>query len=142
MRSWAIAAVGLLAVVVVAGLSYRIGGTSLASSSHLISAPSVYGVEELMTVVEFSDSGTTTVEGVVGAASVDQGMFTLIDKEEFIRCQLTTCAPLSLPVRWEGVMPSPSEAVRATGEIEESGGKLLFVARHLEVVTTQPPVVE
>lgn len=89
------------------------------------------GVDDLMRNVDRYRSGPVRVEGVVSLASSTDQTITLIDNREFERCGLG-CAELMLPVRWSGSMPAVREAVRVEGEIQEDGGKLIFVARSVD----------
>lgn len=89
------------------------------------------GVDSLMRNAERHRKGPVRVEGVVSAAIPEEKTLTLIDNEEFERCGLG-CPELILPVRWWGAMPAVRERVRIEGEIEESGGKLIFVARSVD----------
>lgn len=102
-----------------------------ASLARQVQAPGVVGVEELMRNVE-RHQGNVTVEGVVQAVS--EGTLCLIDKSEFSRCGVTTCADLVLPVKWSGKNLSVQEVVRVTGRVREQAGKLVFVASALEAV--------
>lgn len=95
------------------------------------------GVDALMKDVDHH-RGPMVVEGVVKAASPEWKTVELIDCEEFRSCGTTTCARLVLPVRWTGASPAVRETARATGEVREDGGKLVFVASSVEVVTKEP----
>lgn len=86
------------------------------------------GVDDLMRNVERYRKGSVLVEGIVSLATPKDGTLTLIDTGEFERCGLG-CAKLMLPVRWNGSMPAVKEKVRLEGEIEDAGGKLVFVAK-------------
>ena len=91
----------------------------------------VVGVEEFVKNVD-GPGGPFRVEGVVSAVSPDEGMIALIDTSEFDKCGVTTCAPLTLPVRWKGRTPSIRDIVELVGRVEESeGGKLVFVGEKL-----------
>ena len=78
--------------------------------------------------------GVVRVIGVVNTTSADDHMLTLLDRREFEKCGVTTCASLYLPVRWVGEMPSSGETVRIEGKTLDEGGKLVFVAQLLERV--------
>ena len=96
-----------------------------------VSAPAVLGVDEFMKNVE-RYSGKRQVEGVVSAVSPENHAFSLIDHKEFQACKVTTCAVLTLPVKWRGPFPSVGEAVQIEGEVRESSGKLFFEAYKVE----------
>ncbi|MBI2191961.1 MAG: hypothetical protein HYU36_08255 [Planctomycetes bacterium] len=89
------------------------------------------GVDDLMRNVDRYRNGPIRVEGVVSLASSPDRTMTLIDDREYEKCGLG-CAELMLPIRWSGAMPAVKEAVRVDGEIQEDGGKLIFVARSVE----------
>jgi hypothetical protein len=98
------------------------------------------GVEQFMQGVD-NYQGPVLVEGVVSAVAADEDALTLIDLTELERCGVVTCAPLSLPVRWSGPMPAVVDVVRIRGEVQDSGGKLFFLASTLEKVEPEavPP---
>jgi len=89
------------------------------------------GVDDLMRNVDRYRTGPVRVEGVVSLASSSERTMTLIDNREYKKCGLG-CAELMLPIRWSGAMPAVKEAVCVDGEIQEDGGKLIFVARSVE----------
>ena len=93
----------------------------------------VIGVEALMHDVD-RYRGTLQVEGAVSAASAETQTLALIDTKELERCGVTTCAPLSLPVRWTGTLPAVGQLVRIEGSVSESDGKLVFIAQTLDPV--------
>ncbi len=95
------------------------------------------GVDALMKDVDHH-RGPAIVEGVVKSASAETKMLDLIDCEEFRACGTTTCARLVLPVRWSGSLPAARETVGATGEVRDDGGKLVFVASAVEIVSKEP----
>lgn len=95
------------------------------------------GVDQLMKNVE-KYRGSISVEGVVSAVSAREHMLSLIDTQEFKKCRVTTCATLTLPVRWAGAMPSIKDQVRVEGEIKEHKGKLVFEAKTLQVAASEP----
>ncbi len=97
----------------------------------------VLGVDELMKNVD-RYRGTVLLQGVVSAVSPEQQALSLIDTREFQACGVITCAPLTLPVRWTGPMPSPRDLVRLEGEVQQVSGKLIFNARALEKVPATP----
>lgn len=80
--------------------------------------------------------GLVVVEGVVARVFPKDQRFGLIDKEEFKRCGVVTCAGAVLPVRWTGAMPESKNTVRIEGEVKKAGGGLEFVARSVEKVQT------
>jgi len=96
----------------------------------------VLGVEAFMRNVD-DHRGTARVEGVVSAVAAADQALTLIDVAELERCGVVTCAPLSLPVRWSGPMPSVPDVVRLTGEVQDQHGKLVFLANTLEKVNLE-----
>jgi len=94
------------------------------------------GVEHFMRDVD-EYSGVVQVEGVVSNVQADDQLFTLIDVREFEKCGVTDCAPLSLPVRWDGPQPAVKDLVKVRGRVEEMDGKLVFAAAGL--IMSQPP---
>jgi len=95
------------------------------------------GVDQLMKNAN-KYNGSIRVEGVVSAVSRADHMLSLIDKEEFKKCGVVTCATLTLPVRWAGSMPSVRDEVFVQGEVKENSGKLFFDASKLEAAVPQP----
>lgn len=93
----------------------------------------VLGVEKFMREVD-RYPGTVRVEGVVSAVAADEHALTLIDRAELERCEVVTCAPLSLPVRWNGPMPSMRDVVRIAGQVQDEKGKLFLLAGTVEKV--------
>lgn len=106
--------------------------SSIAAVATRASVPLVLGVDTLMKNVD-EHRGPVVVEGVVRSASTETKLVELVDCEEFRSCGTTTCAKLILPVRWSGRAPTPRETVRATGQVREDAGKLVFVAETLDV---------
>jgi len=94
------------------------------------------GVEQFMRGVD-KYPGVVQVEGVVSNVASEDQLFTLIDVREFKACGVTDCAPLSLPVRWNGALPAVKDLVRVRGQVEEIQGKLVFAAASL--TTSQHP---
>ena len=71
--------------------------------------------------------GTLEVVGVVAKRNASAGMFSLIDREEFRKCQSVSCANFLLPVRWSGKLPSITSVVKVKGAVRETKeGKFLF----------------
>lgn len=70
---------------------------------------------------------TLEVVGVVAKRNVSTGTFSLIDREEFRKCQSVSCANFLLPVRWSGKLPSIASVIKVRGAIRDTkGGKFLF----------------
>ena len=99
------------------------------------------GVDELMKNID-SIHGTVRVRGVISSILPQKRMLTLIDIEEYERCKVLTCAPLTLPVKWSGPMPAVSELVEVKGEVQEAKGKLVFAATQISSVEMQGEGVE
>lgn len=71
--------------------------------------------------------GTIEVVGVVAKRSASTGTFSLIDREEFRKCQSVSCANFLLPVRWSGKLPSIASVIKVKGGIRDTKeGKFLF----------------
>lgn len=136
MKCW-VTIVSCVAVAV-AVVVWQSRGRSADSSSPLNSQPgSALGVEELMKNVSAYRGGAVLVEGVVSAVSPDSHLLALIDTGEFQKCGSIACAQLTLPVRWSGPMPLEREIVRVQGAVQETDGKLVFIAQTLEKVGLQ-----
>ena len=129
-----LALIGAAAFAWHAGLLDRTAAAPEPAQAVAAKAPDrVIGVEELMHDVD-RFTGTLRVAGVVAAARADTGAVALIDAAEFRKCGTTTCAELTLPVRWRGPMPALRDAVEVVGEVKSEGGKLVFVADQLRAV--------
>lgn len=71
--------------------------------------------------------GTLEVVGVVAKRNTSTGMFSLIDREEFRKCQSVSCANFLLPVRWSGKLPSIASVIKVKGAVRDTKeGKFLF----------------
>ena len=71
--------------------------------------------------------GTIEVVGVVARRGASGGTFSLIDREEFRKCQSVSCAKILLPVRWSGKLPSITSVVKVKGAVRDTKeGKFLF----------------
>ena len=71
--------------------------------------------------------GTLEVVGVVAKRNASTGTFSLIDREEFRKCQSVRCANFLLPVRWSGKLPSIASIIKVRGAIRDTKeGKFLF----------------
>lgn len=91
----------------------------------------VLGVQEFMKNVD-RHRGKVRLDGVVSAVSPADQALSLIDIQEFKDCGVTSCAPLTLPVKWNGPLPSVRDVVQLEGEVRKSGGKLFFEASRLQ----------
>lgn len=133
-RTLVLAAVLLAALSVLVAWKVRTQGPRRAAEATAASAQGtdpVLGVEALMHAVD-RYRGTVRVEGAVSAASAETQTLALIDTKELEKCGVTTCAPLSLPVRWSGNLPEIGQLVRVEGSVSEADGKLVFVAQTLQ----------
>jgi hypothetical protein len=74
----------------------------------------VLGVQEFMKNVD-RYRGQVRLEGVVSAVSPADQALSLIDIQEFKDCGVTTCAPLTLPVKWQGPWPAIRDIVQLEG---------------------------
>lgn len=92
---------------------------------------SVLGINEFMKNVDLY-RGKVRLEGVVSAVSSADQSLSVIDVQEFKDCGVTTCAPLTLPVKWPGPLPVVEDVVQLEGEVRESNGKLFFQAQRLQ----------
>ncbi len=130
-----LATLAALITTVIASSNQKPRAIDSASPAPVPSPARVVGVDELMKKDPIPRT-MMLVEGVVSAASSAEGSLALIDRSEFDQCRVTTCASLTLPVRWAGPMPSVAQAVRVDGEVQKVKGKLIFAARRLEVLKT------
>lgn len=74
------------------------------------------------------------VVGVVARREPSAGTFSLIDREEFRKCQSVGCANFLLPVRWGGKLPVITSVVKVKGAVRNTKeGKFLF-AESVEAV--------
>ena len=87
----------------------------------------VLGVEEFMKHVD-QHRGEVQVAGIVSTVAPTRKTLALIDSKEFKECGVVTCAAFTLPVKWDGEMPSVKDSVQIRGKAEEVDGKLIFVA--------------
>jgi len=128
--------VGLVVVLSFALLAWRLQPQGKQPTVRPVAAHGVIpvvGVEQLMRDVD-QYRGTLQVQGAVSAASAETQTLALIDTKELEQCGVTTCAPLSLPVRWTGTLPAVGQLVCIQGAVSESGGKLVFIAQTLKPV--------
>lgn len=138
MKAWtAIMSVALVATLgSLGGQWYLKSGYALASEEDRFKSVEIPGslcVDDLMENVDHY-RGSIRVEGVVSQASLADQRLAVMDVGEFRQCGSTKCASLILPVRWAGAMPAVEDTVRMEGEVQDSGGKLIFLARKLEKV--------
>jgi len=97
----------------------------------------VIGVETLMKSP--SDyKGKIKVEGVVRAVDAEKKLIALIDRKEYEECKTIKCSLLTLPVKWNGPMPSVQDEVVLQGEIKPVDDVFLFVANSLEKLPPRP----
>lgn len=120
----------LLTLGVLAGM-WCFRGPANAQADPSSSKLGIIGVDEFMRNTD-RYPGAVRVEGVVGG--VKNGWIALIDLAEFEKCGVTTCAQLTLPVRWSGTSPILKQIVRVSGAVRRFEGKLVFQATALEVV--------
>ncbi len=111
-------------LVAVTAATFRIAGPAVAAAALEIDA--VKSAKSLPNPLE--------VVGVVAKRNVSAGTFSLIDREEYRKCQSVTCANFLLPVRWAGKLPSISSMVTVKGSVRDTKeGKFLF-AESVEAV--------
>lgn len=81
-------------------------------------------------------AGPIRVTGIVHRVSADRQMFSLVDvsdQEELINTGGTRC--ITLPVKWNGAMPSAQQVITVDGDIQQSEGKLIFVATAMQYIS-------
>jgi len=120
-----------LLVLVLAALIAESRTKGAPKAVHAAPAPGEpLGVDTLMKQ-KAPPAGLLLVEGAVSTISPAEKTLLLIDSTELKACGVTTCAELTLPVRWEGKMPAVKEIVRLRGQVKSEGEKLIFVADEL-----------
>ena len=131
MKKWPyiMAVVGVLILVTLIWYvqSQRTGALAITQSASSAEEGAVVGVDELMKHTE-RYAGRVRVKGIVSGVETETQMISLIDTSEFEECGVTSCASLTLPIRWAGQMPKVQDAILVSGEVQESEGKLIFVA--------------
>jgi hypothetical protein len=127
-KSFAVCMIAAMAVVLLLVLNSALQAGEVAAAP-----PKVLGVDDFMKNVE-RYRGKVSLEGVVSAVVPEQQALSLIDAKEFQACDGTTCAKLTLPVKWRGPMPVLSDLVRVEGQAQEVNGKLIFVADKVDKV--------
>ena len=111
-------------------LAAVISATFLLASQSVAAAP--LEVDAVKSAKALPD--TLEVVGVVAKRNVSTGTFSLIDREEFRKCQSVSCANFLLPVRWNGKLPSITSIVKVKGAVRDTKeGKFLF-AESVEAV--------
>jgi len=102
----------------------------------LIAGPAVAAAPLEVDAVKSSKLLPNTLEviGVVARRGAPAGTFSLIDREEFRKCQSVSCANFLLPVRWSGKLPSITSVVKVKGAVRDTKeGKYPF-AESVEAV--------
>lgn len=135
MKKWPyiFAFLGVLLVVALTWYVQSQRTRALATTKSASSAEegAIIGVDELMKHTE-RYTGQLRVKGVVSGVATESQMISLIDMREFEECGVTSCASLTLPIRWAGQMPKVQDAILVSGEVQEAEGKLVFVAHALQ----------
>lgn len=83
-------------------------------------------------------AGRVRVRGIVGRLAAERQMFSLVDlsdKEELLKTGATQC--VTLPVRWTGAMPAAMQEIAIEGSVQQTEGKLLFVATTVQSFRAQ-----
>lgn len=91
------------------------------------------GVDEFMRNTN-RYQGTAYVKGVVSAVDETNHRLALIDISEVQKCKTTTCAELTLPVRWKKQMPQQGKSVVVIGAVKKVDDKFIFVAENIQSV--------
>jgi len=98
-------------------------------ATFMIAGPVVAAVPLEVDAVKSAKSFPASLEvvGVVAKRSTTAGTFSLIDREEFRKCQSVGCANFLLPVRWNGKLPPVASVVKVKGAVRDTKeGKFLF----------------
>lgn len=93
--------------------------------------PHTLGVRQFMKYVDIY-KGQVVVKGVVSQVFPKHQMLALIDIEELRECKVTTCAQLTLPVKWKGPMPEISSIIQVDGEVTSKDNRLIFQANNIK----------
>ncbi len=98
--------------------------------------PVVAGAALEVDAVKSAKSLPSTLEvvGVVAKRNASAGTFSLIDREEFRKCQSVSCANFLLPVRWSGKLPSIASVIKVIGTIRDTKEGKFFFAESVEAV--------
>lgn len=106
------------------------------SASFWLASPVVAAVPLEVDVVKSAKAitGTLEVVGVVAKRNASTGTFSLIDREEFRKCQSVSCANFLLPIRWSGKLPSVISVVKVKGVIRDTKEGKFFFAESVEAV--------
>lgn len=110
--------------------------TAAIFATFLIASPVVAATPLEVDSVKSAKSLPNSIEvvGVVAKRNVSAGTFSLIDREEFRKCQSVSCANFLLPVRWSGKLPLVISVVKVKGAVRDTKeGKFLF-AESVEAV--------
>ncbi len=111
--------------------------TAAILATFLIAGPVVAAIPLEVDAVKSAKSFPASLEviGVVAKRSTTAGTFSLIDREEFRKCQSVGCANFLLPVRWGGKPPVITSVVKVKGAVRNTKeGKFLF-AESVEAIT-------
>ncbi len=111
--------------------------TAAILATFLIAGPVVAAIPLEVDAVKSAKSFPASLEviGVVAKRSTTAGTFSLIDREEFRKCQSVGCAHFLLPVRWGGKPPVITSVVKVKGAVRNTKeGKFLF-AESVEAIT-------
>jgi len=115
----------------------RFCGVMLAAAFVLAAGPVVAAAPLEVDAVKSAKSLPSPLEvvGVVAIRDTSAKTFSLIDREEFRKCQSVGCANFLLPVRWNGKLPHVTSVVKVKGAVRDTmEGKFLF-AESVEAIT-------
>lgn len=115
-----------------------VGRSAAGSSTRAEASSEVWDVEALMKGSGEAPS-RLRVRGVVSRVDSKKKSFGLIDAAEFRSCGVTTCASLTLPVRWGGGSPAVEDFVEVEGRIEKDKGRQYLVAVSLKTLPPEKP---
>ncbi len=130
----------LAGIVVVVGITYsfiRKNGNTVDRGTTVAAGPN-----ELSGVVHVDDlaqspedfQGEFVLRGVVAGVRKTEGIFAIIDSREFESCGVLTCAPNTIPVKFDGEIPNPKTMVDITGRVDRSEKGLIIDAKRVEIV--------
>jgi hypothetical protein len=128
----------VLGICIMLSLFPTRGADSAQAAPPAESEKTIVNVEDLMKKPDHY-KGRISVVGVVSGVSAEQKTLAIIGRREFSECGVTTCAKLTLPIRWLGSMPDIKDEVLLEGEIQSVNGKLIFSAKSLKKLPLHEP---
>jgi len=139
MKSGIIAVV-LASIIVIGGISYAFHRTDDSSIEKAVAVTAKsHGLSEVVHVDDLAKRPEDFKEefvlrGVVAGVRKTDGIFAVIDSREFKTCGVLTCAINTIPVKFDGELPSSKTIVEITGRVVQAEKGLIISARRVEIV--------